>query len=124
MTTYKVETKQSHTGAWEAALTIKPEYRMTVAKVWALRWGCLPVRKEIGVIGNLREAEELAYQKAVGTARALYRHAPARVSKITELAGAKSTDVAWQNKHAVEYPEHGLVIRGVLAGWHWLRERD
>ncbi|REJ65606.1 MAG: hypothetical protein DWQ31_16840 [Planctomycetota bacterium] len=98
MTQFKIETKHRATGAWENVHTVKPDYQVNVARVW--KWWIWPI--EIGVIPNLRQAEQLARKQAIKCAKRLRYKAQVRVVKASTENGAKTTDVIWQNGKVVQ----------------------
>lgn len=101
MKTYKVEIPSKTTSSFENAISFKPDYVMSVMTInppWYWPWGKVI---EYGIIGNLRDAEEEALEKAINHAKVMFFKVPCRITETTEVDGHKTNEVIWQNGKAL-----------------------
>lgn len=89
MKKYLIESFDLDTQKWSKVSDTDPAYQMTVRRV--RRW--IIWHREIGIIDNLRDAEDEAELRAVQLARGLARLGKSRVTCVTRLASGTTSEV-------------------------------
>lgn len=79
------------------------------------RWWTPWIKVEYGVVTNLRDAEKVAKKKAFNHAKALYYQVPTRIACVVEIDGGKTSEVIWQNGHALGKKKWSLFRRVLSA---------
>jgi hypothetical protein len=111
MMTFKVECWEDAKSGYDTAIKINPDYIWSVMKFktwWPLPWPYV----EIGVVMNLRKAEEFAAARAIYHAKILHKKVPTKIIRVLELNGRKTNEVIWDNGK--------LVARDLWPWWRWL----
>ena len=109
MTVFKIQTYQTSVSGYENVQTITPDYIWSVTKVWR-HWWCPWPRNEIGVITNLRPAEDHALVVALHLARQRRKKERTRLVRVTQLDGKETKTVIWDN---------GTVLDTTILRWYW-----
>jgi len=109
MMVFKIQVYQASTSAYENVQTFTPDYVWSVGKIWR-RWWCPWPRIEIGVVKNLRSAEEHALTVALYLARQRRKKERTRLMRVTHLNGKETKTVIWDN---------GTVLDPTILRWYW-----
>lgn len=109
MIVYKVQTYLDSVTGYDNIAAYNPDYVWSVMKFkryWPIPWPYI----EIGVVMNLRTAEDAALEKALTHAKILRRRIKSRILRVTTLNGVETKDVVWDNGNWLDLS---------VVKWYW-----